>query len=75
MTQGACIVTRRVTTQVQRGTSRVYFSKETNTWRLEQDDGTELEYDAAKGAWLPVVRLLLKDTPESGTNITYYPGR
>jgi HIV Tat-specific factor 1 len=34
----------------------VYFNKETNTWRLEQDDDSELEYDAAKGLWLPVVR-------------------
>ncbi|KAF5386014.1 hypothetical protein D9615_002527 [Tricholomella constricta] len=34
---------------------RIYFSKTANTWRLEQDDGTELEYDAAKGAWIPLV--------------------
>ncbi|KAG6862264.1 hypothetical protein C0995_002195 [Termitomyces sp. Mi166 len=34
---------------------RVYFSKEANAWRLEQDSGPELEYDAAKGAWVPLV--------------------
>ncbi|KAL4074048.1 hypothetical protein V8B97DRAFT_1865601 [Scleroderma yunnanense] len=34
---------------------RIHFSKETETWRLEQEDGTELEYDAAKGTWVPVV--------------------
>ncbi|KAF9227486.1 hypothetical protein BS17DRAFT_806604 [Gyrodon lividus] len=34
---------------------RIHFSKETGTWRLEQEDGSELEYDANKGQWLPVV--------------------
>ncbi|KAG6917824.1 hypothetical protein DXG01_000884 [Tephrocybe rancida] len=34
---------------------RIYFSKEANSWRLEQDDGPELEYDATKGAWIPLV--------------------
>ncbi|KAF9024814.1 hypothetical protein BDZ89DRAFT_1040878 [Hymenopellis radicata] len=34
---------------------KVYFSKESNTWRYEEDDGTEMEYDAGKGAWLPLV--------------------
>ncbi|KAJ2922717.1 hypothetical protein H1R20_g14345, partial [Candolleomyces eurysporus] len=34
---------------------RVYFNKSTNTWRLEQDDETELEYDSVKGAWVPVL--------------------
>lgn len=34
---------------------RIHFSKESGTWRLEQEDGTELEYDAAKGTWVPVV--------------------
>ncbi|KAF9049722.1 hypothetical protein BJ165DRAFT_1453040 [Panaeolus papilionaceus] len=34
---------------------RIYFSKTTNTWRFEQDDGSELEYDNTKGAWIPVV--------------------
>ncbi|TFK44678.1 hypothetical protein BDQ12DRAFT_641545 [Crucibulum laeve] len=34
---------------------RVYFNKETDTWRFEQDDGTEMEYDATKGSWVPLV--------------------
>ena len=34
---------------------RVYFSKESETWRYEADDGEEMEYDVAKGAWVPVV--------------------
>ncbi|KAF9531610.1 hypothetical protein CPB83DRAFT_848456 [Crepidotus variabilis] len=34
---------------------RIYFSKESNTWRFEQDDGTELEFDSAKSIWTPVV--------------------
>ncbi|KAF5348626.1 hypothetical protein D9758_006852 [Tetrapyrgos nigripes] len=34
---------------------RVYFSKDTNTWRYEEEDGTEMEYDAAKGSWVPLV--------------------
>jgi HIV Tat-specific factor 1 len=35
---------------------RIYFSKEDGTWRFEDDDGNEFEYDSVKGAWLPVVR-------------------
>ncbi|KAH9839417.1 uncharacterized protein C8Q71DRAFT_749414 [Rhodofomes roseus] len=31
---------------------RVHFDRTSGTWHLEQDDGTELEYDAAKGAWV-----------------------
>ena len=34
---------------------RVHFDRAAGTWRFEQDDGSELEYDAAKGAWVPVV--------------------
>jgi HIV Tat-specific factor 1 len=34
---------------------RVYFSKETNTWRYEQDDGSELEYDTSTGQWIPLI--------------------
>ncbi|KAI0769779.1 hypothetical protein BD413DRAFT_477399 [Trametes elegans] len=33
----------------------VHFDRTAGTWRFEQDDGTELEYDAAKGAWVPLV--------------------
>ncbi|KAF7361907.1 Splicing factor U2AF-associated protein 2 [Mycena venus] len=33
-----------------------YISKKTsNTWRYEEEDGTEMEYDAAKGIWVPLV--------------------
>ncbi|PCH43874.1 hypothetical protein WOLCODRAFT_138648 [Wolfiporia cocos MD-104 SS10] len=34
---------------------RVHFDRASGTWRFENDDGSELEYDAAKGAWVPVV--------------------
>ncbi|KAF8200842.1 hypothetical protein BJ912DRAFT_947355 [Pholiota molesta] len=34
---------------------RIYFSKTSNTWRFEQDDGTELEYDPVKSSWVPLV--------------------
>lgn len=34
---------------------RVYFNKATDTWRFEQADGSELEYDATKGSWVPLV--------------------
>lgn len=33
----------------------VYFNKETATWRFEDDDGNEMEFDAAKGSWVPVL--------------------
>ena len=35
---------------------RAFYDKETGTWRLEDDDGNELEYDLTKRAWVPVVR-------------------
>ncbi|KAG1900612.1 uncharacterized protein F5891DRAFT_1032850 [Suillus fuscotomentosus] len=34
---------------------RIHFSRETGTWRLENEDGTELEFDSAKGVWVPVL--------------------
>ncbi|ESK85212.1 splicing factor u2af-associated protein 2 [Moniliophthora roreri MCA 2997] len=34
---------------------RVYFSKESGTWRYEEDDDTEMEYDTAKAKWVPLV--------------------
>ena len=37
---------------------RAYYDKETGTWRLEDDDGNEFEYDQTKGAWVPLVRTL-----------------
>lgn len=33
----------------------VFLSTETHTWRYEEDDGTEMEYNTAKGGWLPVI--------------------
>jgi HIV Tat-specific factor 1 len=42
---------------------RVYFSKETETWRFENDDGDEMEYDTTKGVWVPVVPLLVCRQP------------
>ncbi|KAG6810975.1 hypothetical protein H0H92_009558 [Tricholoma furcatifolium] len=35
--------------------ARIYFSKEANAWRLEPDEGPELEYDSTKGIWVPLV--------------------
>ncbi|KAK2463290.1 hypothetical protein APHAL10511_004945 [Amanita phalloides] len=32
---------------------RIYFSKTTKTWRYEDDDGMEMEFDAGKGLWVP----------------------
>jgi len=34
---------------------RIYFSKTSSTWRFEQDEGTELEYDPTKSSWVPLV--------------------
>ncbi|KAF8492298.1 hypothetical protein JB92DRAFT_3003401 [Gautieria morchelliformis] len=34
---------------------RIHFSKTTGTWQFEGDDGTEMEWDASKGAWVPLV--------------------
>ena len=34
---------------------RAFYNKETGTWRLEDDDGNEFEYDQPKGAWVPLV--------------------
>ncbi|KAF8993669.1 hypothetical protein BDQ17DRAFT_1367950 [Cyathus striatus] len=33
----------------------IYFNKSSNTWRYEHDDGAEMEYDAEKGSWVPLV--------------------
>lgn len=35
---------------------RVHFDRQAGTWRFEDDDGNEMEYDAAKGAWVALVR-------------------
>jgi HIV Tat-specific factor 1 len=34
---------------------RIHYSRETGTWRLENEDGSELEYDTAKGTWIALV--------------------
>ena len=34
---------------------RIHYSRESGTWRLEHEDGSELEYDAAKGTWVALV--------------------
>ncbi|KAF7985034.1 hypothetical protein HWV62_8861 [Athelia sp. TMB] len=34
---------------------RIHYSRESGTWRLENDDGSELEYDPAKGLWIALV--------------------
>ncbi len=36
---------------------RIHFDRTAGTWRLEDDDGNEMEYDAAKGAWVSLVRI------------------
>ena len=36
---------------------RAYFDRQSGTWRMEDDNGDELEYDPAKGKWVPVVRI------------------
>ena len=45
---------------------RAFYDKETATWRLEDDDGNELEYDQVKGAWVPLVRNLSLKPPTPG---------
>ncbi|KAH8083783.1 hypothetical protein BXZ70DRAFT_900532 [Cristinia sonorae] len=34
---------------------RIHFDKASGSWRFEDDDGNEFEYDAAKGAWVSLV--------------------
>ena len=34
---------------------RIHFSKTTGTWQFEDEDGTEMEWDVSKGAWVPLV--------------------
>lgn len=49
---------------------RIYFSKTSNTWRFEQDDETELEYDASKNSWLPLVDEDLISRQQAAYSIT-----
>ncbi|TFY74956.1 hypothetical protein EWM64_g9056 [Hericium alpestre] len=34
---------------------RIHYDRQAGTWRLEEEDGSELEYDPAKGTWVPLV--------------------
>ncbi|KAI0032248.1 hypothetical protein K488DRAFT_50289 [Vararia minispora EC-137] len=34
---------------------RIHFDRQSGTWRIEDDDGSELEYDNVNGKWVPVV--------------------
>ena len=36
---------------------RIHFDKTSGSWRYEDEDGNEMEYDGVKGAWVPVVRI------------------
>ncbi|KAF7793841.1 hypothetical protein EIP86_004962 [Pleurotus ostreatoroseus] len=33
---------------------RIHFDRTAGTWRYEDEQGNEMEYDATKGAWVPV---------------------
>lgn len=35
---------------------RIHFDRTAGTWRYEDEEGNEMEYDATKGAWAPLVR-------------------
>ncbi len=37
---------------------RIYYDKESGSWKFEGDDGTEMEYDGVKGKWVSIVRPL-----------------
>ena len=45
----------RSASTLRRRVCSVYYNKETATWRFEDDDGNEMEFDATKGSWVPVV--------------------
>ena len=47
---------------------RIHYDKTSATWRFEDDDGNEMEYDAAKGSWVPVVSH--SQRPISSANLT-----
>lgn len=34
---------------------RVHYDQRANKWAFEDDDGTEMEWDPTRGAWVPVV--------------------
>lgn len=51
---------------------RIHFDRTTGTWRLEDDDGNEMEYDAAKGVWVPVVSAHTTYSHPSNLRLTRY---
>ncbi|OCH91463.1 hypothetical protein OBBRIDRAFT_792292 [Obba rivulosa] len=48
---------------------RVHFDRNSGTWRFEDDDGSEMEWDAAKGAWVPVVDEDLVKTQQAAYSV------
>lgn len=38
---------------------RVHYDRTSGTWKLEDEDGNEMEYEMEKGVWVPVARGLL----------------
>ncbi|KDQ27602.1 hypothetical protein PLEOSDRAFT_51142 [Pleurotus ostreatus PC15] len=34
---------------------RIYYDKESGSWKFEGDDGTEMEYDGVKGKWVSIL--------------------
>lgn len=38
---------------------RVHVNTLTGKWTFEQEDGSELEWDIVRGAWVPVVSLII----------------
>ena len=44
----------------------IHFSRETGRWEYEDDGGNTMEWDMAKSAWVPVVRVsMLSQAPYS----------
>jgi hypothetical protein len=35
---------------------RIHFNIVSGKWEIEDDDGNEMEWDAIKSAWIPLVR-------------------
>lgn len=36
---------------------RIHFNQQSGKWAFEADDGTEMEWEEARGVWVPVVSL------------------
>ncbi|KAJ7346609.1 hypothetical protein DFH08DRAFT_924451 [Mycena albidolilacea] len=49
---------------------RIYLEKTSNTWRYEEEDGTEMEYDAVKGTWVPLVDEELVKRQQAAYSVT-----